>query len=66
MSKKRIALAVTVSAPDWMTKAQASREVRTLINEQCNWMSAGPYGEQVDEGTVRAVAVKPMKKDRRP
>lgn len=57
---------ISVSVPDWMTKAQAGREVRTLINEQCNWMSAGPYGEEVDETTVHAMAVKPMKREERP
>ncbi|SCM79912.1 hypothetical protein KL86PLE_90704 [uncultured Pleomorphomonas sp.] len=65
MTRKRITLAVTVTIPEWMTKRLAGREVRTLINEQCNWLSGGPYGEQVDETTVRAVAVKPMKKEGR-
>lgn len=66
MTRKRITFAVTATVPEWMTKPQAAREVRTLINEQCNWLSAGPLGEQVDETTVRAVAVKPMKKEGRP
>lgn len=61
MTRKRITFAVTVSVPDWMTKAQVSREVRSLINEQCNWMSAGPLGEPLDDGDIRAVAVKATK-----
>ena len=32
--KKQITLTVTVSGPHWMTKADAKREVRALINEQ--------------------------------
>jgi hypothetical protein len=42
--KKTFDLTVTVSVPAWMTKAEARREVRTLINHQCNYMTgkAGP------------------------
>lgn len=63
MSKKRLTLAVTVSVPKWMTKAHAAREVRTLINDQCGYLSAGPNGEPFDYPDFRAVAVKPAKKE---
>lgn len=37
MRKKRktVRMVVEVSCPGWLTAAQARREVRTLINEQC-------------------------------
>ncbi len=58
---KLVNLALTVSVPSWMTAAQARREVRTLINDHCNWMSQGPQGEEFDDDAVRAVAVRHRK-----
>lgn len=54
--RKQITMTVTVSVPRWMTAAQARREVRTLINDQCNYMSHGPNFDDVE---VKARAVRP-------
>lgn len=51
--RKEVTLLVRVTVPADMTKTDAAREVRTLINDQCNW-SAEP-------GDVRARACKPAK-----
>ena len=50
-TRKKITMLVTVSVPRHMTPAEARREVRSLITDQCNW-SAGH-----DE--VKAVRVAP-------
>lgn len=48
MAKRRtLTMTVTVTVPAWMTQAQARREVRTIINHQCNWLSHGPNFEEV-------------------
>lgn len=49
--RKQIAMLVVVSVPEGMTAAQARREVRTLITDQCNWSA--------DEGSVKAIKVAP-------
>lgn len=51
--RKRVTCLVTVSVPVEMTAAQARKEVRTLITDQCNWAS---YDDQ-----VKAVKVAPAK-----
>lgn len=53
-TRKRIPMLVTVSVPVGMTAAEARREVRTLITEQCNW--------RADSDDVKAIAVRPVKK----
>jgi hypothetical protein len=45
-----------------MTAAQARREVRTLINDQTNYMDRGPGWEEVHDKTVRARRVAPAGK----
>lgn len=49
MSRQRQyhSMTVTVSAPSAMSPAQVRREVRSLINEQCNYLSVAPDGEDV-------------------
>jgi hypothetical protein len=55
MSKrKQITMIVTVSVPNDMTPIEARREVRTLINEQCNYSA--------DYGEVKVKSVKPIVK----
>lgn len=49
-------LVVTLVAPSWMTAAMPRREVKTLINEQCGFLSHGPNYE---DATVRARKVAP-------
>lgn len=39
--RKIVTMALTVSVPSTMTAREARREVRSLINDQCNW-SADP------------------------
>jgi len=54
MSKrKQIAMIVIVSVPHRLTASDARREVRTLINNQSNWLA------DIDEGDVKAISVKP-------
>lgn len=60
--RKRMTLKVTISFPAWMTAAEARREVRTILNNQTNYLSHGPDWQEVDERTVRAVSVKPEKR----
>lgn len=43
--RKQIELSMVLSVPVGMTKAAAKKEVRSLINEQCNWAA--------DEGEVK-------------
>lgn len=52
--RKQVTMLVTVSVPVEFTADMARREVRTLINEQCNYVA--------DEGMVKAVSVKPPSK----
>lgn len=52
-ARKEVTLTVTVSVPAWMNKTQAKREVRTLVNDQSNYMDHGPNFEEVHEKTVR-------------
>lgn len=54
-NRKTIRLLLTVSVPAEMSAADARREVRTLINDQCNY--------DADPGDVRARAVKPLTYD---
>lgn len=53
--KKILRMLIEVSVPRNMTAIQARREVRTLINEQCNYAA--------DYGDVRAAKVGPAPKE---
>lgn len=57
-TRKRVRMVVEVSCPRWLTAAQARKEVRTLINEQCHWGHENRF-ECVDESNFRAAAVRP-------
>lgn len=58
MSKKKITMLVTVSVPDWLSAADARREVRTLLNEQCFYGAMHPEGlDSIDEYNFRAARV---------
>lgn len=62
-TRKTITMSVQVSVPSFMTAAQARREVRTLINDQSNYLSGimdrnGEWRE-VHDKTVRAKSVTP-------
>lgn len=69
MSKK-IRMIVEVTCPDWLTAAQARREVRTLINEQCffghrnhSLFADGHFElDEIDSLNFRAKAVRPAGK----
>ena len=52
---KYVYVALTLRVPKWMTKMQAAREVRTLVNEQRNYMS---HGADYEEVIVKASHVK--------
>lgn len=52
-TRKRLTMLVTVSVPYGMSAAQARKEVKCLVTEQCNW-SAEP-------DDVKALAVKSFK-----
>lgn len=68
--RKTLTMQVTVSVPAWMTAADARREVRTLINEQCNYLgghfvfdlNGGSTYREVHDKTVRARKVRPATK----
>lgn len=62
-TRKTLTMTVQVSVPSFMTAAQARREVRTLINNQSNYLSgitdrSGNWRD-VDDKTVRAKSVSP-------
>jgi|GEM_PF-6641029 len=57
--KKVVEVIVKLRVPAWMTPSEARREVRTLINEQCNFMAYGPGYADV---CVRAASVKSAKR----
>jgi hypothetical protein len=38
MKRKTVRMLVTITVPAKLTAAEARREVRTLINEQCNYL----------------------------
>lgn len=63
MAKRRkyVAMTVVVSVPQWLSTADARREVRTMINDRCGWRS------DLDERDVKAIAVRaaPNRKARR-
>lgn len=53
--KKQITMVVTVSAPAWLSAAEARREVRALINEQCFYGHRnGKTWEEIDQSNFRA------------
>lgn len=53
--KKQITLTVTLSVPSWLTKAQARKEVRSLINEQAFYGSRKPgTWDEIDQFNFRA------------
>lgn len=54
---KVVTMELAVTVPKWMTVAQARREVRTLINEQCGYLSHGP---DYDDATIRVKSVGPL------
>ena len=54
MPKKTHHVLVRITAPDDMPAAQVRREVRYLINDQCN--------DSADEGDLRAAKVSPVPK----
>lgn len=51
MKTKLVRMDLTVRVPASLTAAQARLEVRTLVNEQCNY--------NVDEGEVRVSKLRP-------
>lgn len=58
--RKELTMSVRVSVPAWMTAAQARREVRTLINQQCNYLTSGPMELGWPEVSVKARQVRPL------
>lgn len=60
-TRKTVRIYVEVTVPTWMTVSQARREVRTLINNQSNYMDHGPDYQEVWEKTVRATRVGPIR-----
>lgn len=54
-TRKRVTMLVTVSIPAGYSAADARREVRSLVAEQCN------YAMDYDE--VKLIGVRPAKKD---
>lgn len=50
-SRRTVAMTVVVTVPIGTTHGQARLEVRTLINEQCNW--------KLDPGEVKVQSIRP-------
>lgn len=53
-TRKKITMLLTVSVPINMSAAQARKEVRTLVTDQCNWAA------EFDE--VKAIRCAPYRK----
>lgn len=62
MKRKHFTMQITVSVNGWMNSAQARREVRTLINNQSNWLHHGGPNNGFEEPIVKAIKVEPAKK----
>lgn len=58
-TRKTIDLVVTVSVPTWLSRRQAAKEVRSLINEQAFWGHRKPGTfDEIDDHNFRARKVK--------
>jgi hypothetical protein len=59
---KEVTMTVTVRCPDWLTAAQARKEVRSLIKDQVHWgheENASRFKfECIDEYNFKVVSVK--------
>jgi hypothetical protein len=53
--RKHLMMILTISVPADLTAKEARREVRTLINNQSNWLS------RIDENDVKAIKVEAMR-----
>ena len=63
-TRKLVTMAITVSAPAWMNVAAVRREVRSLIDDQCNWLSYGPGDQEVDGKTIQVRKIEPVRRDK--
>lgn len=64
--KKQVTMTVTVSVPRWLSAAEARREVRALIKDQCFWgHEGGPVynWEYIDDSNFKLVSVTPAARD---
>lgn len=59
--RKKITMLVTVSVPAALPAAAARREVRSLINDQCEFEGYVPG--TYDEINMRVSAIRPVKKE---
>lgn len=55
-AKKDWEIVVRIRTPEDLTIAQIGREIKTLINDQCNWLG------KLEAGDIRAVRVTSMKR----
>jgi uncharacterized protein YbjT (DUF2867 family) len=46
--KKTHSFTITVTAPAFLTKTEVAREIRTLINEQCHYLSGKMVTTELD------------------
>jgi uncharacterized protein YbjT (DUF2867 family) len=46
--KKTHSFTITVTAPAFLTKAEVAREIRTLINDQCHYLSGKMVATKLD------------------
>jgi predicted secreted Zn-dependent protease len=54
-TRKTIELRVTVSCPTWLSRRQAKKEVRALINDQCFYGHRKPGTfDEIDDHNFRA------------
>lgn len=58
-TRKQVTMIVTVSVPAKLSAAAARREVRTLINDQCNYLDSVPG--TFDELTVKVRQIKAVR-----
>lgn len=55
--RKTFTFEVTVTVNGWMTTSQARREVRTLINDQTNYLDHGGPQNDFEEPKVRVAKI---------
>jgi len=60
--KKEITMLVTVSVPQWLTAAQARREVMSLIRHQAFWGHRNPEYDEISEYNFKVKRVGPVRR----
>lgn len=58
LRRKTITISVTLSVKAGITKAEAKREVRSLVNDECGYHSSWSMGDYASGGDVRIRSIR--------